>query len=135
MIYFNHSFGGDCISHHVLRDECGKDVRSDVTAVNRQITSLAPVLNAPFLDKVTTTGKTIDHMTKVHDGRIYVFAASAQAESQTAVITNSCMPDGTVTVVGEDRTLTASAGRFRDEFADGNAVHIYSAPVDARCDR
>lgn len=135
VIYFNHSFGGDCISHHVLRDKCGEEVLPTVTALNRQIIGLAPVLNAPFLDGVTASVNALDHMTKVHDGRVYVFAASAQAGRQTAAITNSCMPDGTVTVVGENRTLTASAGRFSDEFADGNTVHIYSAPVDARCDR
>lgn len=135
VIYFNHSFGGSCQSQHLLRDSCGQQVRPAVTAVNAQITSLAPVLNAPFLDGVTTTVDTIDHMTKVYNGQVYVFAASAQPASQSAAITNSCVGDGTVTVVGENRTVTASGGRFTDQFADGNAVHIYSATADGRCIR
>ena len=133
VIYFNHSFGGSCQSQHLLRDSCGAPARPAVTAVNAQITSLAPVLNAPFLDGVTTAANSIDHMTKVYNGQVYVFAASAQAASQTAAITNSCVGDGTVSVVGENRTLTASGGRFSDQFVDGNAVHIYSAPADASC--
>ena len=50
IIYFNHSFGGTCPTQHILRDPCGDEVKPWVTAVNRQIAGLAPVLNAPFLD-------------------------------------------------------------------------------------
>jgi hypothetical protein len=133
VVYFNHNFGGDCISQHVLRDSCGQEVRPDVTAVNKQVTSLAPVLNAPFLDGATTASGAVDHMAKVSDGQVYVFAASAQAASQTVEITNSCISSDTVTVVGENRTLKASGGQFTDQFADGNAVHIYTAPAKADC--
>jgi hypothetical protein len=133
VIYFNHSFGGKCISQHVLRDGCGSGVRPAVTEVNNQITSLAPVLNAPFLDGVTTTESAVDHMTKVHDGQVYIFAGSAQADAQTATIANACVGNDSLSVLGENRTITANDGRFTDHFADGNTVHIYSAAADPRC--
>jgi hypothetical protein len=110
-------------------------VRGAVTSLNKQITKLAPVLNAPFLDGVTKATGTIDHMTKVHAGRVYIFAASAKASSQVSTITNSCLDDQTASVVGENRTVPVSDGRFVDEFADGNAVHIYSAASSAECER
>jgi hypothetical protein len=133
VIYFNHNFGGNCLSQHVLRDRCGEPVRSAVTEVNTQIASLAPVLNAPFLDGVTAADDSIDHMTKLHDGRVYVFAGSAQAAAHEVTITNNCVVGGEVSVIGEGRTIAVNEGRFTDRFADGNAVHIYSAPVRAGC--
>lgn len=135
VIYFNHNFGGDCQSQHVLRDECDPQVRPGVTALNRQIASLAPVLNSPFLDGVTSTGATVDHMTKVHDGYVYIFAASTQHAAQTASINSACLSGDEVSVVGEDRTLAASNGTFSDGFRDGNAVHIYRAPAVSQCTR
>ena len=133
VIYFNHNFGGDCTSQHVLRDDCGAAVRPIVSSVNAQISTLAPVLNAPYLDGVTTTSDGIDHMTKVYDGRVYIFAASTQHGAQTATITNDCIGTGAVTVENESRPVAATNGMFTDSFADSNAVHIYSAPANAAC--
>jgi hypothetical protein len=133
VVYFNHNFGGGCISQHVLRDRCGAQVRGTVTSLNALVTKLAPVLNAPFLDDVTTAAKTIDHMTKVHDGQLYIFAASTQGASQTTVISSDCLADGPVSVIGEARTIPVVDGSITDSFDDGNAVHIYSAQADERC--
>ena len=47
--YFNHSFGGRCQTQHALREPCYASVRATVKATNKQIKSLAPVLNAPFV--------------------------------------------------------------------------------------
>jgi hypothetical protein len=134
VVYFNHNFGGDCISQHVLRDRCGAQVRGTVTSLNALVTKLAPVLNAPFLDGVTTAAKTVDHMTKVHNGQLYIFAASTQGSFQTTTIHSDCLTGGPLSVVGEERTIPVVDGRFTDSFDDGNAVHIYSAPADVRCE-
>ncbi|WP_226761618.1 hypothetical protein [Arthrobacter sp. SO3] len=127
IIYFNHSFGGDCQTQHILRDPCGDKVRPWVTAVNAQITGLAPVLNAPFLDGALTHGAGVDAAVKVHGGALYVFAGSAQAGALQAEFTLGCLPGAavTATVLDENRTVTLSNGTFRDTFADGNAVHLY----------
>lgn len=135
VVYFNHNFGGDCISQHVLRDRCGTPVREAVSSVNAQITKLARVLNAPFIDGVTTAPESIDHMTKLQGDRVYIFAAAARSAPQTATISNECLGDGPISVVGENRTVPVTDGQFSDEFSDGNAVHIYSAAAGSRCAR
>jgi hypothetical protein len=125
IVYFNHSFGGDCETQHLLRDACYVATREAVTRLNRQLTRLAPVLNAPFVDGVTTVAGSVDTMTRYSDGRLYVVGGSAQAGPQQVTFRLSCVDDATVTVVDEDRTLTVRSGMFTDSFADGNAVHVY----------
>ena len=124
-IYFNHNFGGSCLTQHVLRDDCGDAIRPTVTAVNRQVAELAPVLNAPFVDGLVTTTGRVDSAVKVYDGSFYVLAGSAQQESQSATFTSECTSATTATVLGENRTLPVVNGSFTDTFADGNAVHLY----------
>lgn len=127
IVYFNHNFGGDCQTQHVLRGPCGDAVRPWVTDVNAQITRLAPVLNAPFLDNALSHGEGIDAAIKVHDGSLYVLAGSAQAREQDAVFQLPCLAGAgaAVTVLDENRTVTMANGTFSDHFADGNAVHLY----------
>ena len=125
IVYFNHSFGGDCESQHVLRDPCFAATRKAVTTLDRQITRLAPVLNAPDAEQVTTVAGAVDTLTKRFDGRFYVIAGSAQPARQQAAFRLSCVGDATVTVIDEGRTLRMGSGTFTDEFADGNAVHVY----------
>ena len=40
---------------------------------------------------------------------------------------------GPVTVVGENRTVTAAGGSFTDSFADANAVHVYRIDSGSSC--
>jgi hypothetical protein len=52
IVYFNHSFGGSAETQHILRDGADPSspyapIRSVVTATNREIQALAPVLNSP----------------------------------------------------------------------------------------
>jgi hypothetical protein len=133
IIYFNHSFGGECESQHVLRDPCYGSVRTAVTRLNRQLTELAPVLNAPFADDVTTVSGAVDIMTRFADGQLYVVAGAAQPEAQAASFTLSCVGDGRVRVLGEDRTLPMTGGHFADRFDDGNAVHVYRVEAPDSC--
>jgi len=128
VIYFNHSFGGSCISQHVLRDACGESIRDTVTTLNHQITRLAPVLNAPFLDGYASTDGAVDVAAKMLGDNIYLLAGSRQLEPGTADFRLSCGDATAVTVVDEDRTIAVRDGAFSDTFADGNAVHIYLLP-------
>jgi hypothetical protein len=125
IVYFNHSFGGPCESQHVLREPCYADVRAAAVRLDRQLARLAPVLNAPFADGVTTVAGAVDTMTKFSDGRLYVVAGSTQPGPQRATFRLSCIDDATVTVVDEDRSLALRSGTFTDAFTDGNAVHVY----------
>jgi len=133
IVYFNHSFGGDCPSQHVLRDPCYADVRATVTELDRRIARLAPALNAPWADGVTTVAGAVDTMTRYSDGRLYVVAGSARAAAQRATFTLSCVDSGTVRVLDENRTLAVVDGHFSDAFDDGNAVHVYRIDDHGRC--
>nr|WP_306422536.1 hypothetical protein [Paenarthrobacter aurescens] len=131
VIYFNHNFGGDCISQHVLRD-CGIQVRPTVAALNKQITDLAPILNAPFLDGATTATGPVDLATKLHEGTVYIFAGANKKAGGTATFHVQCGGSSAV-VIDEDRTIPVVDGRFTDTFADGNAVHLYRVEGGGSC--
>jgi len=131
IIYFNHNFGGPCVTQHVIRD-CGKDIVPTLMNVNKQITTLAPVLNAPFLDGATTVSGPVDHTTKLLNGKVYVFAGSNKAAGGTATFTVKC-GGSTAVVIDENRTIPIVEGTFTDNFADGNAVHLYSIEGGGSC--
>ncbi|WP_222106033.1 hypothetical protein [Catellatospora sichuanensis] len=129
IIYFNHSFGGPCPSHNVLRERCYAKTRDTVIKLNAQIKRLAPVLNAPFAINAVTASPGVDVATKWHDNQYHVLAGSKQHTSQTADFQLACTGDGTATVIDEGRTLPIKNGRFTDAFKDGNAVHLYEINV------
>ncbi|MFJ5956269.1 hypothetical protein ACIQC5_09955 [Paenarthrobacter sp. NPDC092416] len=131
IIYFNHNFGSECLSQHVLRD-CGANVRPIVGTLNRQIKNLAPVLNAPFLDGAATVTGPADYATKLHDGKVYIFAGANSAVGGEAAFTLRCGGSSAV-VIDENRTIPVVNGSFKDTFADGNAVHLYRIEGGSSC--
>ena len=124
IVYFNHSFSGPCFSFHVLRD-CGSKLRIGLRELNQQVAALAPVLNAPFVDGAARSNGEIDVAVKIHEGDLYVLAASTDEKSQNAMIDVACAPEGPAEVVGENRKVNVSNGSIRDTFANAETVHIY----------
>nr|MDT0658400.1 hypothetical protein [Micromonospora sp. DSM 115978] len=133
IVYFNHSFGGDCLTQHALREECYAEVRAAVTAVNARIKRLAPVLNAPYADGVASVSTGVDLATKWHDGHFYLLAGSAGDPVAEATFSLPCVGTHQVTVLDENRTIEARDGVFTDSFADGNAVHLYRIDGGSSC--
>jgi hypothetical protein len=126
LVYFNHNFGGECLSQHVLRDECGALVRPTVTAVNQQLQRLAPVLNSPSINGlVSTDSNGVDVSVKAYGGQFYVLAAANREANQTVKFSFACGAASTAEVLDEGRSVNVSANSFSDTFADSNAVHIY----------
>lgn len=126
IVFFNHSFGGSCPSFSVLRERCDPEMTPAVTEVNSQITELAPVLNAPFADGYVTANGPAKVMAKRGpDGAWYVFAGADTTGKEGGDVTFSVAAGSEVEVLFENRSLTLREGRFRDGFADGNAIHIY----------
>ncbi|WP_083583653.1 DUF4082 domain-containing protein [Rhodococcus zopfii] len=125
IIYFAHNFGGPCLSYNIFRDRCGDTVRDEVTAVNEQITRLAPVLNAPFVDGFARSDGTADVAAKYFEDSLYIFAGSTRSTGGQATISLSCGDATRVEVLDEDRTIPVSDNTFRDNFDDGNTVHLY----------
>jgi hypothetical protein len=125
IIYFNHSFGGPNQTQHCLRESAYALVRAAVKSTNQLIAQLAPVLNAPFDDGFVTVYSSVRAMAKYYGGEHYVFAGSKENMASTGVFTVAGTTNGTAVVLGENRTIPISNGRFSDSFADGNAIHIY----------
>jgi hypothetical protein len=133
IIYFNHSFGGPCTTHHALRERCYSDARATVTATNKQIRALAPVLNAPFVTSRWSHTRATRAMAKWQGGHFYVFAGSAQNVSSKGSFSIRCVGNAKARVIGENRTIAVRSGSFTDSFADGNAVHIYRIDGGSAC--
>jgi hypothetical protein len=133
VVYFNHSFGGRAQTQHALREPAYAAVRTQVESTNGRIRRLAPVLNAPFVERFASTAAAVDAMTKRSGGRLYVFAGSRANQMQHATFRVPCAGDARVSVLDEGRTLRLNNGSFVDSFADGNAVHIYRIDDDSAC--
>lgn len=124
VVYFNHSFAGECPSQHVLRD-CGAELRDDVRATNEEITQLSEVLNADFLDNALKVGGAVDATTKLHEEDIYVLAGASGDGGAIGEFSLKCAPDGQAEVLNENRSVPVENGYFEDEFHDSNTVHLY----------
>ncbi len=127
IIYFCHAFKPKEDDHALLDDP---ENLAAVTAINRQIRELAPVLNSPTVTdavKVETAIKAVPvaAMMKQHGGATYVFAVSMKSGETIATFSLAGLPAGAqVEVIGEDRKIQAAAGKFQDAFADWD-VHLY----------
>lgn len=137
VVYFNHSYGGAAQTQHVLREPGYAAVRATVTAVNHQITELAPVLNSPtvlgLVDVDVDAAAAVDVLVKADAENLYVFTGSTRPGAAQATFTVPCAGDGPVSVLGEQRTVAVAGHAFTDRFADADAVHLYRIPRSASC--
>ncbi|MGV9302134.1 hypothetical protein ACWDLG_02075 [Nonomuraea sp. NPDC003727] len=126
ILYFNHSFGGPCVSHHALREPCYRPVRAAVTEVNRQIKQLAPVLNTQSY--AYDFGEGLETMLKGQGGSFYVFAMierGSEPGSRSLTLPAELAATAEVEVLFENRTIPVEHGRFTDTFASEHGYHIY----------
>jgi hypothetical protein len=126
IIYFNHNFGGSCISQHVLRDNCGAAIRPKVIETNQRIKELARVLNTQSY--VHAFNPALDTMLKYENGSYYVFAMLKRGSTPGTTYTFT-LPSGlagaSATVLWENRSVPITAGTFRDTFAAEYTYHVY----------
>ena len=108
-------------------------MRARITSLNAQITRLAPVLNAPRVDGLTTVSGAVDTLTKWSNGSLYVFAGNQTAASTTARFSMPCVGNATVTVLDENRTIPMSSGVFTDSFANDTSYHLYRIDGGSTC--
>ncbi len=125
LIYFVHEFSPKFDEHALLDDP---EMLAAVSKLNHEIAAMAMVINAPDIDgsvSVQSSGAPIDTMVKRLGGRTTVFAVGMRNAAATGSFECKGLPDSApVRVVGEDRMLVASHGRFVDSFAP-YGVHIY----------
>lgn len=130
LIYFVHQFKPVFREAALLDDQ---EMVAAVTALNRQITELAPVLNSVTITNVArvrsdTEEVPIAMMVKRHAGETYLFAVAMREGQTVATFTVDGMSgDKRVKVVGENRELTAKQGVFTDTFHPWD-THIYRLP-------
>ena len=121
--YFQHNNDSSCGVYSLI--DCGQVLRDRVSALNAQVKSLAPVLNTQSY--AYDFNNATDTMLKVYNGEAYIFAGIGLLESPGSK--TFTLPAGingtTVTVVGENRTLPVTNGRFTDSFAAEYTHHTY----------
>jgi hypothetical protein len=129
------------------------DVHCFTAAVDEQVRNLAPVLNTQSYANATrvvngftyhyyTFNNGTDAMLKTYNGSAYIFAAlgmhcaTSSCTSGSVDATGSktfTLPNGvngtSVTVVGEDRTIPVSGGKFTDTFANEYTHHVYKVAL------
>jgi hypothetical protein len=127
LIYFVHQFKPTFREAALLDDP---NMLAAVTALNRQITELAPVLNSPTIRDIAIVKSDnaevpIDLMVKHHGDAMYLFAVGMRDGTTTAAFSLGNVIEGkAVEVLGENRTVAVNGGSFRDHF-DRWGVHIY----------
>lgn len=127
LIYFVHEWKPRFNESALLSDP---QMLSAVTAINRQIIRLAPVLNSPTLAKAVSVlsenaGVPVAIMAKKHMGAVYIFAVGMRKGETTVTFTVSGLTgEKNVEVLGEDRSILSSDGVFKDRFEAWD-VHLY----------
>ncbi len=126
IIYFAHQFEPKFIEAGLLADE---EMARGVSALNGQIRELAPVLNGPdpgIAGSVASSeeGVPIDFLIRRHAGKTYLFAVAMREGEATATFKLTGTGDARVEVLGEDRTIDAVGGEWKDRFEDYQ-VHLY----------
>jgi hypothetical protein len=137
LIYFVHEFTVKDKTGKVTRPFNGagllrdKEMAAAVGKINKQIHELAPVLNSPTVRKngatvsSSNTEVPIDIVTKSCDGAVYVFAVGMRNGETTGTFQlGGTWGNTTVEVIGENRTIQATGGKFTDTFKAYD-VHLY----------
>jgi hypothetical protein len=126
IIYFVHEWEPVFVEARLLQDP---EMLAAVTAINRQIRELAPVLNSPGVERAQVVSSVpavpIDLMAREYGGDLYLFAAAMRpGTAQGAFQLSGLKGAKSAEVLGENRNIEVKDGRFADDFAD-YAVHLY----------
>ncbi len=127
IIYFVHTWKPKFDARALLHDPVNLPA---VTAINRRIHQLAPVLNSPTIkDGATMSSSNPDcpvaFMVKCHRGATYIFAV-AMRDLETRVTFNvlGLKQVATAEVIDEGRNIPVRGRKFTDAFK-GYEVHLY----------
>lgn len=128
IIYFVHEWQPHFNEAALLDD---RPMLTAITELNRQIHTLAPVLNSPAVDGlVEETSADADapvaYTVRRYKGALYIFAVAMRPQTTRAtfMLTSASSDHGSVEVLGEQRTLPVHGDRFEDTFGPW-AVYLY----------
>lgn len=125
IVYFNQAFRGSCISGNILHTACAAAQVAAMKTVDSQVKQLAPVINTQSYR--WRFGSGLSTMVKTYRGYAYVFAmidGTRGAGRRTFTLPRG-ISGKDVQVLFEGRHLTASNGRFTDDFPHEYSYHIY----------
>ena len=134
LIYFVHQFQPVFREAALLDDP---EMMAAVTALNRQIRELAPVLNGPdvrdgFRLETAASEDSIAWMQKRRGDEVYLLAVNLSPKPTRGTLAWTAVPGSPeVEVLGESRRLVLENGRFSDAFA-GYEPHLYRFRVAGR---
>jgi hypothetical protein len=122
--YFCHSFVTPQDEAAPLHDPL---MLKTITAINKQVASLAPVLNSATTTDYATVASSnkdvpVDIMTKNLGKANYIFSVGMRSGFTT--VTFTVKSGSNAEVIGEGRTIKITDGKFSDEFAP-YGVHLY----------
>jgi hypothetical protein len=127
LIYFVHQFKPTFREAALLDDP---SMLTAITAINRQIRELAPILNSPSLQSGASVSSSVPEvpiasMVKGHGGTTYLFLVGMRnAPTRALVSLPGLAGKATADVIGESRSIVVSDGRFEDDFKPYE-VHLY----------
>lgn len=132
IIYFVHQFKPQFIEAGLLADE---PMLAGVTATNKQIHELAPVINSPDVAGGVTVASSnadvpIEAVARRHEGATYVFAVGMrEGKAEGTFRVAGLEGKATAEVLGEERSIEVVGGEFRDSFEPWG-VHLYRIRSD-----
>ena len=127
LIYFVHQFKPEFREAALLDDP---EMLAAVTAINRQIRELAPILNSPSITEGVTVNSSTPEvplawMMKRRGDETYLFVVSLRNRPTHGSFEIRDLPkDATAEVLGESRSLSVKNRVFADDF-EPYAVHLY----------
>ena len=127
LIYFVHQFK-PAFNEAALLDD--PEMLAAVTAINRQIHELAPVLNGPAVTGGATVESSsketpIAFLVKKHEGATYLFAVNMRNQPTRGTFrVGDLPPNMAAEVLGESRSISVLQGAFADDFKPYE-VHLY----------
>jgi hypothetical protein len=127
IVYFVHQFK-PTFNEHALLDDL--ELLPAVTAINRQVQTLAPVLNSPSIEdgvavESSSPDMPIAAVVKRFEGATYLFAVGMRNGAARGTFTVRGVPArAKAEVIGEGRTIPVRDGTFTDQF-DAYDVRLY----------
>ena len=156
VIYFDHQFGGSCISDDYITTSCAHSnyagqstsIYNQMVSTDSAVKTLAPEINSETALGYVTASPAPARFGGIEDRAVwdtrpsdcngqaacfYIFADTRGAESASnisATFTTVGRYSGSIPVVGESRSVSGTNGTFSDTFAQGSTIHIYGPIPD-----
>jgi hypothetical protein len=126
IVYFAHEFAPAFVEEGLLAH---REIAAGVREVDAEILAAAPALHGKPADAMVAVATKGAFAVRAHehDGALWLFTASLQAEPQQVTFTVRGATKGIVRVGGEDEGRKLTDAKFRDDVA-GYAIRHYRIP-------